>query len=103
MTRIELECRFAWAVAAACHGHEPGPGINIHIDRGTTDEDWAALDPNSLESDCRDCGAYIELHWSASQRPPEQIRCPNCGSTNHGAVGSPAGGMHAALWDSRLP
>jgi hypothetical protein len=78
-------------------------GVHVHMERATTDEDWAKLNPNSLETDCRDCGAYYTKEWQEDEKPPEKLICPECGSTNHGGVGSPAGGMHLALWDSRLP
>ena len=71
----------------------------IFIDRATTPADWDSLNPNSLETDCRDCGTYYTKEWKAGDKPPAVLTCPKCGSGNHGGVGSPAGGMHLLLWD----
>ena len=73
---------------------EPAPdGVMVHVSRETTQADWDALDPNSCETTCRDCGAYYE------GRLGEDLVCPECGSRSHGAVGSPAGGMHLLMHD----
>ncbi len=75
----------------------------IFTDKATTKADWDALNPNSMETDCRDCGSYYVMEWKAGEKPPEQLTCPHCKSQNHGGVGSPAGGMHLALWDAEMP
>ncbi len=86
------------AIAAIVRGEEPPEGVLVHVTRETTQADWDALDPNSFESDCRDCGAYIVGQFAAD--PAETvIRCPECGSTNHGGVGSPAGAFSLAMHD----
>lgn len=90
------------AMDAICRGEMP-EGVSIHLDKATTDDDWSKLNPNSLETSCRDCDTYYTMEWQTGEEPPEKLVCPECGSSNHGGVGSPAGGMHLALWDPRLP
>ena len=69
----------------------------VHVDRTPTQADWDALDPNSYETDCRSCGAYLVGQFGpAPDRALEP--CPHCGSKEHGAVSSPAGGEHLLLW-----
>lgn len=74
-----------------------------HVTKTVTDADWDALNRNSLETDCLDCGNYYTMEWKEGNNPPQKLICPSCGSSNHGCVGSPAGGMHLALHDARLP
>jgi heterodisulfide reductase subunit A-like polyferredoxin len=90
------------AIEKAAQDLQEGKGCG-HIDKTTTQADWDALNPNSLETDCRDCGAYFTMEWKENEKPPEELKCPQCGSCNHGSVGSPAGGMHLAMFDPRLP
>ena len=75
----------------------------MFTDKATTAADWDSLNPNSLETECRDSGMYFTKEWRAGDKVPEVLVCPKCGSDNHGGVGSPAGGMHLALWDPELP
>ena len=73
--------------------------VVVHASRPTTKADWDTLNPNSLETDCRDCGAYYTMEWAEDEGHPEQLTCPDCGSHNHGSVGSPAGAMSLAMHD----
>jgi hypothetical protein len=91
------------AMQAIIDGKELPDAVCVHVSRATTQEDWDSLNPNSLETDCRDCGAYYTKEWVEGEEPPQELICPECGSKNHGGVGSPAGGMHLALHDPNLP
>jgi hypothetical protein len=78
----------------------------VHASRETTQADWDALDPNSLETDCRACGAYYAIHWAENEPPAgtdggKPIVCPHCGSGAHGGSGSPAGGFSVLMHDPR--
>jgi Zn finger protein HypA/HybF involved in hydrogenase expression len=90
------------AMDALCRGETP-EGVTVHVSHATTDADWDALNPNSLETECRDCGAYYTKEWQEGEEPPRELTCPECGSGNHGGVGSPAGGFHLMMHDPRLP
>jgi Zn finger protein HypA/HybF involved in hydrogenase expression len=76
---------------------EPAPeGVFMHVSHTPTQADWDALDPNSYETECRDCGVYYEGQFEP--KPEETyITCPECGSANHGCVGSPAGSYSLAM------
>ncbi len=82
---------------------EPLPeGFVMHVDRATTKADWDALDPNSYETTCAKCGAYVVGQFGPNNET--ETPCAECGSTEYtGGFGSPAGAMHLALHDPDLP
>lgn len=67
----------------------------VHVDRAPTQSDWDALDPDTYETTCADCGTPYDGRFGPDHNLATP--CPNCGSTETGAVGSPAGGMHLIL------
>lgn len=71
--------------------------LACHISKATQPEDWDKLNRNSLETTCQDCLTYFTKEWKDGEEPPTNLLCPQCGSENHGAVGSPAGGMNLLL------
>ena len=85
------------AVADALRAGEPLPeGVFVHIDKTPTKADWDALDPNSYETTCAKCGAYVVGQFGPNNET--ETPCAECGSTEYtGGFSSPAGGMHLAL------
>ena len=81
------------AMDAIAKGAPVPEDVCIHVSHTPTQAEWDALDPNSCETTCRDCDTYYE------GRLGENLICPECGSSSHGAVGSPAGGMHLLMHD----
>lgn len=70
----------------------------VHVTRATTQADWDALDPNSYETTCAKCGAYIEGQFGP--KGETDTPCPSCGSTEYeGGIGSPAGAFSLAMHD----
>lgn len=78
-------------------------GVVCHVDKTTTQADYDKLNPNSLETNCRDCDTYYVMTWEEKDTPPTKLICPECGSNNHGCVGSPAGAAHLAMFDPNMP
>lgn len=77
-------------------------GFTFHADKATTKADWDALDPNSYETTCAKCGAYVVGQFGPNHET--ETPCAECGSTEYtGGFGSPAGAMHLALHDPDLP
>jgi hypothetical protein len=92
MTEDELR-----AAAEALWSGTPLPeGFTAHVDRAPTKADWDALDPNTYETTCAKCGAYVVGTFGPNNEC--ETPCSECGSTEYtGGIGSPAGGMHLAL------
>lgn len=79
---------------------EPLPdGVLMHVSHAPTQADWDALDPDTYDTTCRDCGSYYEGRLPQDRSaPPPKLICPHCGSARHGSVGSPAGASSLAMW-----
>lgn len=85
------------AMDAIVKGDARPEGVTVHMDRRPTQADWDALDPNSYETTCAKCGAYVVGQFGPNHET--ETPCAECGSTEYtGGFGSPAGGMHLALW-----
>jgi ribosomal protein S27E len=81
------------AIRKAAEEGTPLPeGVYVHVSKTPTAADWDALDPNSWETSCGDCGEY---YTGVFANPPEatEMVCPSCGSGRTAGVSSPAGGM----------
>ncbi len=81
------------AILNAAEDGTPLPeGVYVHVSHTPTQADWDALDPNSWETSCADCG---EGYSGVFASPPEatEYMCPSCGSTRTEGIASPAGGM----------
>lgn len=101
MCREDDRAKLLAAMDAIQNGAPLPEGTMAHVSRETTQADWDALDPDSFDTECRDCGAYYEGKL-APKGQETAIQCPECGSRNHGAVGSPAGALHLAMHDPRF-
>lgn len=79
-----------------------GKDVSIHFDKATKPEDYDALDPNSYETTCAKCDATIIGQFGPNGELATP--CSECSSLEtKGGMSSPAGAMHLALWDPRLP
>jgi hypothetical protein len=86
------------AMDAIIEGREPPDGVLFHATKTTTQADWDALDPNSYETECAKCGAYIVGRFGPNNEA--NTPCPDCGSTEYtGGIGSPAGAFSLAMHD----
>lgn len=76
---------------------EKPEGVVIHVSKAPARADWDALDPDTYDTECRDCGAYYEGRFPGDRSVPVEPVCPHCGSKRHGSVGSPAGAAALAM------
>ena len=64
--------RLREAMEAILAGQSAPEGLVVHMSQATTDADWDALNPNSLETECRDCDSYYTMEWEEDEKPPEK-------------------------------
>jgi ribosomal protein S27AE len=86
------------AMDAIIEGRKPPGDVHIHLTKTTTKADWDALDPNSYETECAKCGAYVVGQFGPNHET--NTPCGKCGSTEYaGGIGSPAGAFSLAMHD----
>lgn len=86
------------AMQAIIEGREPPDGVLFHATKSTTQADWDALDPNSYETTCAKCDAYVVGQFGPNHET--STPCSQCGSTEYkGGLGSPAGAFSLAMHD----
>jgi DNA-directed RNA polymerase subunit RPC12/RpoP len=75
-------------------------GVYVHVSHTPTQADWDALDLNSRETSCADCGEGYSGVFATLAEATE-FMCPNCGSRHTTGIASPAGAMsliHRSDW-----
>ena len=73
-------------------------GVFVHVLKTPTKADWDALDPNSYDTTCAKCGAYVVGQFGPNHET--ETPCAECGSTEYtGGFGSPAGAAFLAMRD----
>lgn len=94
-TQEEIDAAIAKAVA----GEPQADGVHVHLTKSVTKDDWDALDPNSYDTTCGDCDAYIVGQFGPNGEA--NTPCPACGSLKtKGGIGSPAGASMLAMRDA---
>lgn len=94
-TQEEIDAAIAKAVA----GEAQADGVHVHLTKSVTKEDWDALDPNSYETTCAKCDAYVVGQFGPNGEA--ETPCAACGSTEYkGGMGSPAGSYSLAMRDA---